>query len=200
MASAPHEPQVAITVKDEEFIPGITQYPPLLSPYLVHGAAHGRAHEGAGLHGPLRAAGRRGGAHGPPRPHRGRARARCPTSPSSRTRCTGGSKLRHTVLFSNKTWGGHAVPRGAGGAGARAPGKLRVVHTLTREMDESRFSRKVRKGRVGEALLEELIPGPRHVPRLRVRPGDYPVGPAQGAGDAHAGHAALHGDGARPPP
>ncbi|HEX8536003.1 MAG TPA: oxidoreductase, partial [Cystobacter sp.] len=32
LASAPHEKLVAITVKDEEFISGLTPYPPLLSP------------------------------------------------------------------------------------------------------------------------------------------------------------------------
>jgi hypothetical protein len=33
-----------------------------------------------------------------------------------------------------------------------------VVRTLTRETDESHFGPSVRKGRVSEALLAELIP------------------------------------------
>jgi ferredoxin-NADP reductase len=41
---------------------------------------------------------------------------------------------------------------------ATHPETVRVLYTLTRETDESRFSPKVRKGRVSQALLEELIP------------------------------------------
>ncbi|HWV38594.1 MAG TPA: oxidoreductase, partial [Vulgatibacter sp.] len=42
MASTPDEPLLAITIKEETFIPGTTEYPPLLSPFLVHGIAPGR--------------------------------------------------------------------------------------------------------------------------------------------------------------
>src|ERR1700756_2976392 len=37
MSSAPHEPRIAITVKQEHYISGTTKYPPLLSPLLVSG-------------------------------------------------------------------------------------------------------------------------------------------------------------------
>src|SRR5690606_20348618 len=42
MASTPDEPLLAITVKEEEFVDGSTEYPPLLSPLLVHGLEKGR--------------------------------------------------------------------------------------------------------------------------------------------------------------
>ena len=35
MCSAPHERYLAVTVKEERFIPKVTKYPPLLSPLLV---------------------------------------------------------------------------------------------------------------------------------------------------------------------
>ncbi len=35
LCSAPHERYLAITVKEERYIPGTTRYPPLLSPVLV---------------------------------------------------------------------------------------------------------------------------------------------------------------------
>src|SRR5688572_21884615 len=41
LSSAPHEPHVAITIKDEEYVPGLARFPPILSPYLVHGRLAG---------------------------------------------------------------------------------------------------------------------------------------------------------------
>src|SRR5690349_3634216 len=41
MSSAPHEAQLAVTVKEEPYVPGIHPFPPLVSPYLVHGIAPG---------------------------------------------------------------------------------------------------------------------------------------------------------------
>ena len=35
MASSPHEKYLAVTVKEERYVTGLTQYPPLLSPLLV---------------------------------------------------------------------------------------------------------------------------------------------------------------------
>src|SRR5688572_17814064 len=35
LASAPHERQLAVTVKEELYVSGVTKYPPLLSPLLV---------------------------------------------------------------------------------------------------------------------------------------------------------------------
>src|SRR5688500_14340951 len=36
MCSAPHEPHLAITIKEEVFESGRTKYPPLISGFLVH--------------------------------------------------------------------------------------------------------------------------------------------------------------------
>jgi 3-ketosteroid 9alpha-monooxygenase subunit B len=69
-----------------------------------------------------------------------------------------GLRPRHTFLFSNKTWA-DILYRDELEALERAhPDRLRLVHTLTRETDESRFGPSVRKGRVHQSLLEELIP------------------------------------------
>jgi ferredoxin-NADP reductase len=69
-----------------------------------------------------------------------------------------GLKLRHTFLFSSKTWGDVLYGDELESLALNHPDRVRVVHTLTRETDESRFGPHVRKGRVAEALLEELIP------------------------------------------
>ncbi len=157
MASAPHEPLVSITVKDEDYIPGFTKYPPLLSPYLVHGRLTGARIKVLGFMGPYVL------------PddveertdhlvHVVAGSGAVPNFAIVKDALHRGLKPRHTVLFSNKTWG-DILYREAFEALERAhPDKLRVVHTLTRETDESHFGPSVRKGRVSEALLAELIP------------------------------------------
>jgi ferredoxin-NADP reductase len=157
MSSAPHEPQVAITVKDEEFIPGITKYPALLAPHLVHGRLTGARIKLMGFIGPYV----------------------LPDDVEERTdhlvHVVAGSgavpnfsilkdalhrhlRLRHTFVCSNKTWGDMLFREALEKLAAAHPDTLRVVHTLTRETDESRFGPHVRKGRISQALFEELIP------------------------------------------
>src|SRR5437764_11326236 len=41
MSSAPHERYIAITVKEERYVSGVTKYPPLLSPLLVRRTPRG---------------------------------------------------------------------------------------------------------------------------------------------------------------
>jgi ferredoxin-NADP reductase len=52
MSSAPHEPRVAITVKEEEFIEGRTAYRPLMSGFLARGLAAGSSFDAFGYAGP----------------------------------------------------------------------------------------------------------------------------------------------------
>jgi ferredoxin-NADP reductase len=51
MSSAPHEPHIAITVKEEHYISGTTKYPPLLSSLLVSGTPPGTRRIINGIHG-----------------------------------------------------------------------------------------------------------------------------------------------------
>jgi 3-ketosteroid 9alpha-monooxygenase subunit B len=157
MSSAPHEPLVAITVKDEEFLPGLTKYPPLLAPYLIHGRLPGARIKVQGFMGPYT----------------------LPDDVQERTdhlvHIVAGSgavpnfailkdalhrslKLRHTFLCSHKTWEDMLFLEALEKLESTHPETVRVLYTLTRETDESRFNPKVRKGRINQALLEELIP------------------------------------------
>ncbi|MBV9493451.1 MAG: oxidoreductase, partial [Acidobacteria bacterium] len=52
MCSAPHETRLAVTVKEERYVKGTTKYPPLLSPYLVHGLKPGSRLVVTGFTGP----------------------------------------------------------------------------------------------------------------------------------------------------
>ncbi len=157
LASAPHEPLVAITVKDEEFFPGITKYPPLLSPYLVHGRLTGSRMKVVGFLGPYVL----------PEDvesqtdhlvHVVAGSGAVPNFSMLKDALHRGLSPRHTFLFSNKTWADVLYREELEALAGKHPEQLRLVHTLTRETDESRFGHGVRKGRIGQALLEELIP------------------------------------------
>jgi ferredoxin-NADP reductase len=68
--------------------------------------------------------------------------------------------LRHTFIYSNKTWQDVIFRQTLEELAANCPGRLKVVHTLTRETNEETFGPYVRKGRINETLLRELIPDP----------------------------------------
>jgi 3-ketosteroid 9alpha-monooxygenase subunit B len=159
MCSAPHERYLAVTVKEERFVPNLTKYPPLLSPLLVKRTVRGMRLVVTGFTGPYT----------------------LPPDIASQTErivhiCAGSGsvpnvsilkfalmnhpKLRHTFIYSNKTWEDVIFRETLAQLATEYPGRLRVVHTLTRETDEDRFGPDVRKGRINEALLRELIPEP----------------------------------------
>ena len=52
MCSAPHERYLAVTVKEERFVPNVTKYPPLLSPLLVKRTVRGMGLVVTGFTGP----------------------------------------------------------------------------------------------------------------------------------------------------
>src|SRR5262249_13424671 len=52
MASAPDEQYLAITVKEERYVSGVSRYPPLLSPLLVKGLLRGSRIVITGFRGP----------------------------------------------------------------------------------------------------------------------------------------------------
>jgi ferredoxin-NADP reductase len=159
MCSAPHERYLAVTVKEERFIPNVTKYPPLLSPMLVKRTVRGMRLVVTGFTGPYT----------------------LPRDITSRTDhivhvCAGSGsvpnlsilkfalanhpELRHTFLYSNKTWNDIIFRDTLAQLSAQYPDRLSVVHTLTRETDESIFGPSVRKGRIAQTLLRELIPRP----------------------------------------
>src|SRR5262245_48172983 len=68
--------------------------------------------------------------------------------------------LRHTLLYSSKTWNDVIFREALTDLASRYPDRLAVVHTLTRENDSSVFGPSVRKGRMSRELLQEVIPDP----------------------------------------
>ena len=159
MASAPHEKYLSFTVKEERYSSKVTKYPPLLSPLLVKHMSKGMRIAVTGFTGPYT----------------------LPEDIEAKTDhlvhlCAGSgsvpnlsilkhalrfhAKLRHTFVYSNKTWDDIIFRRELAALEAAHPERLRVVHTLTREPDPQVHGRNVLKGRVTSALLRELIPDP----------------------------------------
>jgi len=159
MCSAPHERHLAVTVKEERFVPGVTKYPPLLSPLLVKRTVRGMQLVVTGFTGPYT----------------------LPPDITSKTDhivhiCAGSGSvpnlsilkfalehhpsLRHTFIYSNKTWSDVIFRDTLADLSARHPDRLNVVHTLTREESPAAFGPTVRKGRLDLALLKEMIPDP----------------------------------------
>lgn len=159
MSSAPNEKYLAITVKEERYTTGVTKFPPLLSPLLVKRTTRGMRFTITGFTGPYT----------------------LPDDIESRTdhivHVTAGSgsvpnfsmlkyaltaypKLRHTFLYSNKTWKDIIFRDKLAELQSQYPERLTVVHTLSREQDTTKFGKKVRKGRMSTELLRECIPDP----------------------------------------
>lgn len=161
MASAPYEP-LAITIKEEVYEPGATKYPPLLSPVLVHNVLAGSRMKISGFTGPYT----------------------YPDNVLDRTdhivHLTAGSgsvpnwamlkfavkclpSLRHTFIYSNKTWDDVIFRDALNAFCAEHQDKVRLVHCLTRQDVPPDAPPGTRRGRVSADLLHELIPDPNAV-------------------------------------
>jgi len=157
MCSAPHERYLAVTVKEEQYVSGSTKYPPLLSPMLVKRTVRGMRLTVTGFTGPYT----------------------LPDDIESQTDhivhiCAGSGsvpnfsmlkfalkhhpRLRHTFIYSNKTWDDVIFRDALTELEANNADRLRVIHTLTREPDITRCGPLVRKGRVNAPLIRELVP------------------------------------------
>jgi ferredoxin-NADP reductase len=158
MCSAPHEPYLAITIKEEVFKAGETPYPPLLSGYLVHQVRAGDRLIVSGY----------AGAYVLPDnvedrvPHVLHVVAGSGSVPDMamvKDSLVRHTKLRHTFLYSNKTWDDVIFREELGRLQASHRDRLRVIHTLTRESEETCRVWGALQGRVGQDLLREILEG-----------------------------------------
>ncbi|MEW5849101.1 MAG: oxidoreductase [Myxococcota bacterium] len=159
VSSAPHEQYLSFTVKEESYVSGVTPYPPLLSPLLVRGLNQGRVMQVSGFSGPYT----------------------IPDDITSKTDhlihiCAGSgivpnfsmikdqlhrnTKLRHTLVYGNKTYDDIIYRQQLDTLQRQFPFKLRVVHVLSREANAERFGIGFRSGRVSAAVLKEVIEEP----------------------------------------
>jgi 3-ketosteroid 9alpha-monooxygenase subunit B len=162
LASAPHERSLAITVKEERYQRGVTRYPPLLSPMLVKRTARGSRIVITGFTGPYVL----------PPDVEGKAdhlvhlvagSGVVPNWSILKHALREHPRLRHTFVYSNKTWRDVIYRDALAALEAEHPRQLRVVHTLTREAEPERHGPGVRGGRITAELLRTLVPDPRAV-------------------------------------
>lgn len=157
MCSSPDEPYLAITVKEEYFEKGKTKYAPLLSPFLVHHQLKGAKLEVTGYAGAYHLSDHitdmtqhlvhlcAGSGSVPNVSIIKWALAHLPT-------------MRHTFIYSNKTWNDIIYRDELARLERAHPDRLRVIHTITREPEGFLYSDCVRKGRVCAPLLTEIVP------------------------------------------
>lgn len=170
LSSAPQEKYIAFTVKEELYIPGQTKYPPILSPFLTYRTPPGTRMMVTGFGGPYVLA----------------------PDIESRTDhivhiCAGsgivpnfsilkhclhlGLKLRHTLVYGNKSWDDIIFRRQLEDLARKHPDQFRIIHALTREQNLALFQGDCRKGRICEPLLKEFIPDPTAVEVYTCGPG-----------------------------
>jgi ferredoxin-NADP reductase len=155
LSSSPHETEIAVTVKEEPFTVGVQPYPPLLSSYLVHGIAPGTPVKAVCFTGPYVL---------PPDieertdrvVHIVAGSGAIPNFSIVKDSLRRHPKLRHTFLYSNRTWADICFRDALAELEQSHAGRLSVTHLLTREPDSSRFGDRVRQGRLTLDVLREI--------------------------------------------
>lgn len=169
LSSAPHERSLAITIKEERYVPGVTRYPPLLSPLLVWDTLPGTRMVVTGFSGPYT----------------------LPPDIESRADhlvhvCAGSGivpnmsilkhalhlemNVRHTLIYASRTWEDVIFRRQLDELASAHRGRLKIVNALSREKKPPRSSQ-VRQGRVTEEMIREFIPDPSSVEVFVCGPG-----------------------------
>jgi 3-ketosteroid 9alpha-monooxygenase subunit B len=155
MCSDPSEP-LAITIKEEFYEAGRTPYPPLISGFLVHQVRAGDRMAVVGF----------AGAYVFPEDVESRAdhilhlcagSGSVPNFSMIKDSLRRHRKLRHTLLYSNKTWDDVIFRDQLTQMSADYPSRLRVVHSLTRQTSPVPANADVRTGRIGRDLLAATL-------------------------------------------
>jgi 3-ketosteroid 9alpha-monooxygenase subunit B len=156
MCSAPQEKYVAITIKEEVYDASQMEFPPLLSGYLVHQVRAGDRMETTGF----------AGAYVLPEDVETRAdhilhlvagSGSVPNFSMVKDSLQRHAGLRHTFLYSNKTWQDVIFRDALAEISASHPDRLRVIHSLTRETGATPADQDVRRGRISAELLESVL-------------------------------------------
>jgi 3-ketosteroid 9alpha-monooxygenase subunit B len=185
MCSAPHEEGVAITIKEEVY-DGQMAYPPLISGFLVHQTRVGDRMAVVGF----------AGAYVLPEDvdadhilHLCAGSGSVPNVSMIKDSLRRHPNLRHTFVYSNKTWQDVIFRSNLASLRRANPDRLQVIHMLTREAAIASEEEDVRSGRVTLELLGSIL---EREPNSLI----YACGPAISVWDKRA-HAAK---GTTPPP
>lgn len=153
MSSAPRDPHVAITIKEEVF-DGVMAYPPLISGFLVHQL---RAGDHLVVHGFA------GGYVLPENIATDHILHLCAGSGSVpnlsiiKDALVHHPRLRHTFIYSNKTSQDIIFRTQLSELAGAHPDRLKVIHAITREAGVASPNEDIRHGRVTLELLREVF-------------------------------------------
>ena len=155
LGSAPYEPEIAITIKEERYISGETPYPPLLSPLLTYHIPVGTKMVISGFRGAYTLT-----------PdivdrvdrvvHVCAGSGIVPNLGLVKESLHRGDPLEHVLLFSNKTREDIIYYQDFEELHQQYPDKFDVVHCITRE--DPAGVRNARRGRISAELLREFMP------------------------------------------
>jgi ferredoxin-NADP reductase len=153
MSSAPHEPQVAITIKEEVY-DGVMEYPPLISGFLVHQLRTGDRIVVTGF----------AGAYVLPEDmkaehilHLCAGSGSVPNVSIIKDSLLRHPNLRHTFVYSNKTLQDVIFRAALAQLQAEHRDRLKVIHAITRESGISSPHEDIRCGRVTVDMLREIL-------------------------------------------
>jgi 3-ketosteroid 9alpha-monooxygenase subunit B len=159
MSSAPHERYIAFTVKEERYISGITKYPPLLSPLLVQRTPRGSRLMITGFTGPYTLTPKIV-AKTEQLVHICAGSGSVPNFSIIKSALLLHPQVKHTLIYSNRTWEDIIFRDELDALVQSNPGRLRVIHSLTRESRNAPRGPHIRSGRVGLNLIREVVPEP----------------------------------------
>ncbi len=186
--SAPHEKYLAITVKEEAYVSGVTPYPPLLSPILAKRTPRGTPLTITGFTGPYTF---------PDKlkkttdtvVHICAGSGVVPSMSIIKASLRNDESIRHVLVYSNKTRADMIFHNLLGALEREHPARFQVHYFLTREKKRPDFSPRVYTGRVSQPVLtgifKELenplvyVCGPANTPheKREARQGGQPLKP-----------------------
>lgn len=162
MSSAPHEKYLAITVKEESYISGKTQYPPLLSPILAKRISRGTRMMITGFTGPYTLS------------DDTRRSVDCIVHVCAGSgivpsysiikhdlRCYENTK--HNLVYSNKTLRDVIFLEQLRELEREFPDRFKLILTLTREKEIQNERGNIHLGRISSDILNTVIPEPGNV-------------------------------------
>jgi len=157
LTSSPDEKYLAITIKEERYVSGVTPYPPLLSPILAQRTTRGQRMIITGFTGPFTFSEevRRDSENVL---HICAGSGIVPTYSIIKYDLRYFSKHKHTLIYSNKNFEDIIFYSQLRKLEEEFADRFKVIHTLTREPGDFSFNGKMKKGRVSKEIIVESFP------------------------------------------
>lgn len=156
LTSSPDEKYLAITVKEERYLPGVTPFPPLLSPILARRTVIGQKMIVTGFTGPFTFNENiRRESENVLHICAGSGIVPCYSIIKYDLRYF--SKHKHTLIYSNKNFEDIIFYSQLKKLEEEFPERFKVIHTLTRAAGSLPENGKIKRGRVSKELIAEAV-------------------------------------------